>query len=243
MADGVQARFAVAPTGVALPPPSPDARRRIRRRLGVGEETPLLLYVGRLAPEKRLDVLLHAAAQMTREPLPPPFSDFRAVLVGDGQCRTDLLALSGELGLENRALFMGAQPHETMADWYAAADLFALPSPVETQGLVVTEAMAAGLACVVADTGGAQEALLPGVTGRSVPCDADSFTGALTALLTDTSLRRTMGEAGRQHARHYSPEEMARHVLAVYEAVLTRGDGSGAGRPARNGRASAVPYR
>ncbi|HZT43604.1 MAG TPA: glycosyltransferase [Chthonomonadaceae bacterium] len=220
IADGVRARFAVIPSGVLGPLIRPGARETVRARLGVAAETPLLLYVGRLGPEKHLEMLLEAVALLRNRPLPAPLAGFRLALVGDGQCRPDLESLTAELGIKDRVLFTGAQPHATIGDWYAAGDVFALSSPVETQGLVLVEAMAAGLPCVAVDDGGPRETLTHGETGLLVPFDPALFADALESLMRDPETRRRMGEKGRLRARDYSPEAMARGVLEVYEMVL-----------------------
>jgi glycosyltransferase involved in cell wall biosynthesis len=218
-ANGVRARFAVIPSGARLPETPPEAGSRIRRQLGLTQEMPLLLYVGRVAPEKRLDLLLEAAAELVARQLPPPAGSFRLAVVGDGQDREPMEALAADLGLRERVLFVGAQPHETIAEWYAAGDIFTLTSPYETQGLVVLEAMAAGLPCVTVNHGGGCELIEPGVSGLRVEFDASRFADALEALLRDPDRGRQMGEAGRARAAIHSPEAMAGSVLEIYEAT------------------------
>ncbi len=219
--NGVRARFAVVPSGVLGPFITPGGRERVRAQLGLAPETPLILCVGRLGPEKRVDLLLRAAAILSRHrKLPTPASDFRLAVVGDGQCRGSLERLNAELGLQGRVLFLGAQPHATIGDWYAAADIFALSSPAETQGLVLVEAMAAGLPCVATDYGGPREVVQQGETGLRVSFDPHAFARALELLLCDPEMGRCLGENGRRRARAYSPEAMASGVLSVYESVL-----------------------
>jgi glycosyltransferase involved in cell wall biosynthesis len=219
-ADGVQARFAVVPSGVIGPNIRPNAREETRACIGLAPDAPLLLCVGRLGPEKRVDLLLQAVVALQKRDLPAPLSRFRLALVGDGQARQELEGMADELGIRERVLFLGAQPHATIGDWYAAADLFTLSSPAETQGLVLVEAMAAGLPCVAVNHGGPREVVVQGKTGLRVPFNAGVFAQTITTLLRDPEMRRQMGENGRQRAREvYSPEAMAQGVLAVYETV------------------------
>jgi glycosyltransferase involved in cell wall biosynthesis len=219
-ADGVRARFAIVPSGIRPLAVRPNARERIRAQLDVPESAPLLLYLGRLGPEKRVDLLLHAAALLKARELPAPQRDFRLVLVGDGQCRTDLEALTAELALQDRVHFVGNQPHAIAGDWYAAADLFLLAAPLETQGLVLVEAMAAGVACVAVAYGGPREIVLHGKTGLLVEFDPLDFADGVERLMLDAGERLRMGENGRFHAQEYTPEAMATGVLDVYERVL-----------------------
>jgi glycosyltransferase involved in cell wall biosynthesis len=219
-ADGVRARFAVVPSGIRPLPFDAGARERIRARLHVPDGAPLLLCLGRLGPEKRVDLLLRAVAILKARELPAPQRDFRVVIVGDGMCRGDLEILATDLGVLDRVEFVGEQPHATAGDWYAAADLFMLTAPAETQGLVLVEAMAAGLPCVAVAHGGPLEIVNHGDTGLLVEFDSEAFADGVQQLLLDTAESRRMGENGRRHARDYTPEAMAKGVLDVYERVL-----------------------
>lgn len=218
-ADGVRARFAVVPSGVQPPIIRPEAREETRRRLNLAPETPLLLYVGRLGPEKRLDLLLEAAQLLTAADLPGTTADFRLALVGDGQCREDLESQTLELGLQDRVVFVGAQAHATIGDWYAAGDLFVLPSPAETQGLVLVEAMACGLPCIAVDQGGPRELITQGETGIRVTPDAASLARAVDFLLRSPEVCQRFWEQGRERAAEFSPEAMARSMLSLYESA------------------------
>jgi 1,2-diacylglycerol 3-alpha-glucosyltransferase len=216
-ADGVRARFAVVPSGVQPPVIRPEAREETRARLGLAPETPLLLYVGRLGPEKRLDLLIEAADILRSAGLEGAAADFRVAIVGDGQCREELELLTAERGLQARVEFVGVQPHATIGDWYAAGDIFTLPSPAETQGMVLVEAMASGLPCVAVDRGGPRELVLQGETGIRVPPDANALARTLDFLLRNPEVCHRFGEKGRERAADFGPEAMAHSVLALYE--------------------------
>ncbi|MCS6776335.1 MAG: glycosyltransferase [Chthonomonadaceae bacterium] len=222
-ASGVRARFAVVPSGVAPPVSRPEAREAIRNRLGIAPDIPVLLYVGRLGPEKRLDLLLEAMRYLSgMSALTACGRDFRVVLVGDGQCRDALEKQARACRLQDRVCFVGAQPHATIGDWYAVGDIFVLPSPSETQGLVVVEAMAAGLPCVVVDQGGPRELVIHEATGLRVPLNAEAFAHATARLLQNPEICRHYGAQGRRHAARFSPEAMASAVIQVYRDALER---------------------
>lgn len=218
--DGVRGRFAIVPSGIHPPVIRPEARSEMRATIGLEEETPLILYLGRLGPEKRLDVLLQAIALLRDRGLPGAAADFRLGIVGDGQCRHMLEMMAIELGVQKHVFFPGAVPHEKIGDWYAAGDVFSLPAPTETQGLVLLEAMSAGLPCVAADYGGPREIVVQGKTGWRVPIEAEAFANALETLLRDPNLRSIMGRNGQQKAATFTPEAMSQGVMAVYESVL-----------------------
>lgn len=222
-ADGVESEIVVVPSGVIGPNFRPNARAETRAQLGLCPETPLILYVGRLGPEKRLDLLIQSIAALRHRDLPTAAADFRVALVGDGQVREELEAQAHELQIADRILFLGAQPHDTIGDWYAAGDIFAMPSPVETQGLVLVEAMAASLPCVTVDYGGAREVVVEGETGLCVPFETAAFTDALAHLLRDPAERRRLGQNGlTRRENDYTPEAMTQGILAVYETALRR---------------------
>ena len=206
IADGVYASFYVAPTGVPPLPPSLNGRKRVRQSLDLADDTPLLLYTGRLGPEKHVELLLHMVVALQERGLPAPLNKFRLAIVGDGQCRAVLETLAAGLHLQDRVVFTGTQQHADIADWYAAADIFTLASPAETQGLVLIEAMQTGLPCVAVDQGGPTEIVADGKTGRLVPFDAQAFADAVEELLRDPVKRKQYGERGHVIAQCYTPE-------------------------------------
>jgi glycosyltransferase involved in cell wall biosynthesis len=178
---------------------------------------PVFLYVGRLAKEKRIDLLFRAVARLRHG------HDFRLCLAGSGPHATGLRRLARRLGISDRVVFCGSVPHEEIGDYYAAADLFAFPSPTDTMGLVLVEAMSAGLPCVAVGEYGPGEVVIDGETGFVVPFDERPFADALARLLRDPSLRHRMGQAARQRARHFDPESAGDAMLnTYYETVQLR---------------------
>jgi len=170
-------------------------RRRseaVRERLAPGART-ILLFVGRLAYEKRLDVLLQAFA-MVRE--------------AHGQGVALVLVGEGPLGREIRrdappgVHCLGYLQGDDLADAYASADAFVFPSDTETFGNVVLEAMSSGLPVVAVRAGGVTETVREGETGILVPAgDAQAVAGAVLGLLRVPDLRRRLGEGGRREAQ------------------------------------------
>jgi 1,2-diacylglycerol 3-alpha-glucosyltransferase len=222
IADGVHATFDVVPTGVPCLRASPNGRARVRQQLDLSEDAPLLLYLGRLGPEKRVDMLLRMVVALRDRDLPAPLNRFRLAIVGDGQCRNVLEDLAAELNVQERVVFTGTQSHADIADWYAAADVFTLASPAETQGLVLIEAMQMNVPCVAVDQGGPVEIIADGQTGRLVEFDAHALADAVEELLRDSALRQRFAAQARKTAQIYTPEAMAQGVLEVYERVAGR---------------------
>ncbi len=187
-----------------------------RAALGVPEDAPLALHVGRLHRQKGHDVLLRAlAAARARVPA------LRLVLVGRGPEEGALRRLAGELGVEGAVRFHGEAAD--VAPLYRAADLFAFPSRYEAFGIALLEAMAAGLPAVASRTGGIVElatgesALLVGVD------DVGAVAGALAQLGADPRLRARMGTAAAARALAFDASVWVPRLLDVYERVGRRG--------------------
>jgi glycosyltransferase involved in cell wall biosynthesis len=183
----------------------------------------LALFVGRLAPQKDVGSLL-AAFQGVAAGHPAA----RLVIVGDGPERSALRQRAGELGLGDRALWLGSRPHPEVARVMAACDLFVLPSRYEGFARVLMEAAASALPIVTTDVSGSDEAVRAGETGLVVPVgDPSALRAALTALLGAPPRARAMGGAGRAvirelDARHGSP----RRQIEIWEALVERTAGT-----------------
>jgi len=174
---------------------------------GGNGRVPELLFVGRLSPEKGLDVLLRALALLP-ERLP-----FHLTVAGDGPSRHELEELACNLGLNGRVAWRGFC--EQTADLFTATDVCVVPSRAESFGLTVVEAMATGVACVASCTGGIREIITNGVDGLLVPPDdPHALAERLEAMLTDGQLRTALGRAARDTARaRYSQQRMVRQTL------------------------------
>jgi glycosyltransferase involved in cell wall biosynthesis len=213
-AEGMRTPSAVVPEGVPSLQAPPGAREQLRQELGVAEQTKLLLYVGRLAREKRLDLLLRSAALLGSG------RDFRLCLVGGGAIEGSLRGLAERLGIADRVIFCGWVRHQEIARYYAAADLFVFPSPAEAMGIVLVEAMSLGLPCVAIDRYGPSDVVVDGVTGFLCPFDETDFAEAVRRLLDNPGLHSRMSQAARERARDFDPMLAARRLCAVYRAAL-----------------------
>jgi glycosyltransferase involved in cell wall biosynthesis len=214
---GVSVRITVIPTGVALPPEralTPGCAQAARDRWSIPTDAPLLLYVGRVAREKNIELLIEAFSIVAEH-----HSHARLLLIGGGPyldtCRR--AALDAPYG--DRIVFAGPLPRVEIDPAYAAADLFVFGSTTETQGLVVAEARAAGLPTIAVDAGGAAESIKDGEDGLIVPADPVAFATAVAELLADRPRLRSMADACRTNARDYTPEAMADRVIDVYRSA------------------------
>jgi glycosyltransferase involved in cell wall biosynthesis len=174
-------------------PAGGDLKMELRRRLGVAPDAFLIVYVGRLAPEKQLPLLVEAFARVRRA---CPAASL--ALVGDGPRRHELQSLAARLGLEDEVRFAGAVSSSGVREWLGAADVFALVSSLEGFPCSLSEAMAAGLPSVVSDIPGNTQLVRDGVHGLVTRCgEAASIGEALALLAADPEKRRAFGAAAR----------------------------------------------
>lgn len=216
---GVTVPIEVIPTGIEPPGEPEESKARIRRRLGVSEDDgPVLLYVGRLAREKNLGLLLraiHAAVRVA--------PNLTLLVVGEGDEQQSLQRLAAHLRVADHVRFVGPVPHQAVGCWYRAADLFVFPSVSETQGLVVLEAMAHGLPVLAVRSVGTSDFIVDGTNGALANDAEDDFIRRLLTLLHDgTSLAR-YAEQGLAKAMQMTAEASAVRLLQTYEQLLTRG--------------------
>jgi glycosyltransferase involved in cell wall biosynthesis len=197
-----QERIFTAYNAVASAPKTKPERTSLRGR------RPRLLFVGRLQPRKRIDLLLEACAHLGEE--------VELVIVGDGPARGRFEALAAEL--LPRARFTGAVYGEALQSWFEWADIFILPG---TGGLAVQQAMAAGLPVIVARGDGTQSDLVTPQNGWLVPPDdVEGLLEAIKAALQDPEAMLEMGLASYELSRtRFNIEAMAAVFLKAIDSV------------------------
>ncbi len=163
-----------------------SAEWRARLLNGRDPDSLVCLYVGRLANEKRIDLLLDVA----RMP------GVALTIIGDGALRDDLEKQFAGTNTH----FMGYVYGDDLAAAYASADVFLFAGPCETFGQVVQEALASGLPCVVIDQGGVAELVRDGETGYSCPGQPEAFAQAVRRLRANPELRQRMASSARRFA-------------------------------------------
>jgi glycosyltransferase involved in cell wall biosynthesis len=205
------------PNGLDLEQPHPDARRTVREELGLDQAETLVLRVGRLAVSKGNAVLLEAlAAVRTAEP-------WRLALLGDGEEHDSLQRLAHELGIASKVTFLGFKAN--VADYLAAADVFAIPSLQEGLPMVLLEAMAAGCPCVVTDVGAIGSVIENGVSGMLVrPGNVQELSAAMQQLCDSHETRaRYAAAANSRYRRNFSRAAMGRKYGEHYDALYELG--------------------
>ncbi len=211
------ARVEIWSRGVDAEVFSPAHRdEKLRQSLGLGADDPLLVYVGRLAPEKNLPALLSAFSRL-RADVPAERRDrLRLALVGHGPLG-DALRGSAPPGV----VLAGVQRGEALSRWYASGDVFAFPSLSETFGNVVLEAQASGLPVVGFDCQGVNEQVESGVNGLLVPV-GDDLAPPLRRLCEDAGLRRRLGAAARARAERLDWKPIFDELECRYRGLVRR---------------------
>jgi len=178
----------------------------LRDSWGAGPDTPVVLSVGRVAPEKNLHVVIDAYRALARR-----VPQARCVIVGDGPGRAALEAANPDV------IFAGTRRGDELAAFYASADLFVFPSLSETFGNVVLEALAAGVPVVAYDEGAAREHVVDGVNGVRIESGNEkSFINCAACVASDLRQLHAMGRAARHGVSSLAPGA----VIADFERLL-----------------------
>ncbi len=185
---------------------------KLRAQFDIAANAPLIVGVGRLSPEKGFDILLAAFAQIHSQ-----FPAARLALVGSGALDNSLRA---QASVSNLPVAFAGQV-ESAADWLRAADIVAIPSRAEGQGIVALEAMAARRPVVASKVGGLPESVLQEETGLLTPPESvAALAKALALLLAAPERRRAMGEAGRRRVeQNYRLADQVARTAALYAAL------------------------
>lgn len=214
---GVEQPIRVAPNGVDLKPfAQPPALNRAE--YGLPAEAVVLMYVGRLSPEKNLPFLLEAVA---RAVLACP--NLTLAIVGGGNEQKDLQQLAAELGLDERQVsFLGRVPYERIPSVLRLADAFVTPSVTEVHPFTLIEAMASGLPGVGIESPGVSDTLVHRRNGLLSKHDLAAFTAQLVALALDAPLRRTLSCNAQADAVNYDINRTGAYMLEIYDSLINQ---------------------
>ena len=189
---GYTGDYIVMPNGVDMPKRRASEEEVIKATAGydLPQNTPVFVFVGRLMWYKGLRIIIEALAALRSQDI-----DFRMVFIGGGGDGKEVRALVSELHLDGKCLFTGPiRDRGTIAAWYTRADLLLFPSTFDTNGLVVREAAACGLATVMVGGSCAAEGVTGGLNGIFIEENAASLAVCLATLSGDKDKMRQIGE-------------------------------------------------
>jgi len=211
----VRAPLHVLPTGIPTAQFASGDGAAFRYRHGILSNRPMALFVGRVAHEKNIGFLLEALVHARR--LRP---DILLVVAGEGPAMDDLKAQVKTLGLRESVQFIGyLDRRQELPDCYAAADAFVFASRTETQGLVLLEAMAAGLPVIALAEMGTIDILAPGRGAISPPAEPQAFGAALGDFLNRPSAWRHLADEAPVFAGEWSDAAMAARLAWLYREL------------------------
>lgn len=212
---GVDCHIEVVPNGVDLTR-FHNANSLARSDFGYTDDDILLIYAGRIAPEKNLDFLLQSFAGVSQV-IPNAY----LLIVGGGQKdhMEEITPLPGELDIKDRVRFIGMIPYEKLPAYLAMCDVFVTASVTEVHPLSVIEAMATGLPIMGIDSPGVSDSVTDGETGLLAKEDIASFTAKLTYLCLNRNLHKKFGAAARKASEQYSIERTTKIMLSHYSRL------------------------
>lgn len=212
---GVEKPMHLIPTGIPAEMFARGNRETFRALHGISRDRPVLLFVGRVAFEKNIEFLIRATALARRE-----IPELLLIIAGEGPAQKNIEKLVGALQMEPNVKLIGYMDRQKqLIDCYNAADAFVFASRTETQGLVLLEAMAAGLPVVSTAHMGTRDILMQ-ATGAVVPEDEpESFAEQVVRVMTDNELRRKLAQQAQGYAMQWSSGAMAEKMMALYQKL------------------------
>lgn len=209
---GVESHIEVVPNGVDLRP-FQGAKPLARQDFAFSDYDILLIYAGRLAPEKNLEFLLRAFAGVAQV-----IPNVHLLIVGGGQKQfeDELKLLPSRLGIGDRVRFVGMIPYDQLPSYLAMCDAFVTASVTEVHPLSVIEAMGTGLPVLGIDSPGVGDSISDCETGLLATNDLASFTAKMTYLCMKDELRERMGHAAREASHEYDIERTTKIMLQHY---------------------------
>ena len=211
---GVTCPIEVVPNGVELDRYLQECED-CRPDFGFTPKELLLIYSGRLGPEKNLDFLLRAFAGVAEA-----VEEVHLLIIGSGPEEEDLKKLAAEIGIANRVHFFGMVAYESMPLYLAMSDVFVTASVTEVHPLSVIEAMASGLPALGIHSVGVGDTIEDGITGYLASQNQAAFAAKLTRLCIDRDLRLKMGLEARKASNKYAIEQSMQIMLAHYEHLV-----------------------
>ena len=188
----------------------------LRVKYGIPSK-PILLYVGRLDPEKQLDQVMHAVRLALKK------VDFCFVVVGKGTQRDSLERLSKKLGIDQQVLFAGFVPDEELPLFYRMGRCFIMASTAELQSISTMEAMASGLAVIAADAGALAELVHNGENGYLFEAgDIEAMGRCIEQVIQNNSLARDMGHSSSTLIRRHAIGQTVHRFETIYKEMKER---------------------
>ena len=212
---GVESPIEVVPNGANLTS-FHNAEPLSRSDFGYKDDDILLVYAGRIAPEKNLEFLLQAFAGVAQV-----VPNVHLLIIGGGQKEhvEAIKPLPSELGIQDRVRFVGLVPYNQLPSHLAMCDVFVTASVTEVHPFSVIEAMGTGLPVVGIDSPGVGDSIVDGETGLLATESIASFTAKLTYFCLNRDLHKQFGEAAREASEQFSIDRTTKIMLGHYNRL------------------------
>jgi len=178
---------------------------------------PLVVYAGRLAFEKNIDVIIKAIKIIKKD-----FPSINLALAGHGQAEASLKSLVKELGLMESVKFLGTLDHYDLARLYRSADVFAIASTSEVQSMTIIQAMACGLPAIGVNYNSIPELIRPDSGLLFEPGNSEDLAKQIIKISADTDLRQKLSRGALSFAPKFSAANIAREWVKLYEEVIEK---------------------
>ncbi len=218
---GVKNEIYILPTGVDITnfkriPKESDKVKSIRDKYSIKDGDYVLLFLGRVAEEKSIDVILRAVQGVSLKK-----DNIKLLVVGDGPDTEKLKSYANDLGISDITHFAGLIPHEDVPYYYSAADLFVNASKTETQGLTILEAMASELPIIVYNDDNIEEVVDDNVSGRLFNTD-DEFEEKILEAINNSEDTMRYRDNALKKIKELSKEKFAEGAEKIYLLALDK---------------------
>ena len=199
------------------------APESLYQKYQIPRDAKIALYVGRIDPEKKIGTTIKAFKDFLDKHKFDSLSKTLFLVVGDGVEKNQLIKMTSRLGLGESVRFLGRITPPELYNIYRLGDVFVTASDIETQGIVLIEAAAAGLPLIAVNAGAVREVCLDSRNGYLVePGDVKGISAALTKILSDDEMRQKMAEQSTKVASRHSLERTVDRFLEIYEKLGKR---------------------
>lgn len=209
----------VIPTGIDIQPFNKsnftlEEKNKLKESLGIKKDEKVILFLGRVAEEKSIDVLMNVMPDVFKS-----YPNSKFLIVGDGPSKKALEEQASSLGIKDKVVFTGKIPYNEVPKYYNLGDVFINASITETQGLTFIEAMAAEVPIVAKYAPNLSEFIKNGKNGILVRKNSD-FKDAIVNVLTNDDLRSTLITNGNSTAKEYSIEQFGDKLEMLYSEII-----------------------
>lgn len=211
----VKTEIKVLPTGIYPADYLSHPPQILKSKYGINKNSKVILYVGTLTSEKNIEFLLKSFKKVWQA-----LDDVHLLIVGGGDKESYYREIVSRLPFASAITITGFLPKKQVNKIYGACDLTVIPSPIETQSLVLLESFASGTPVVAIKNSGASEFVDPTVNGAIADLDLDDFSDKIISLVKNPHKAMAMGQNARSKARLYTARNQAKKLAEIYESLI-----------------------